>query len=183
MTLTLGKSCAFNANLPEAYHFAGQVVDESGQSIEGVSASSSLGTERFCAGVEDLITDVDGRFAVYSNEARLLEDHPKWGKRTAAISFSHDLYIEAEIERLVDVEPSKRDDLRIVLQKGFSIGGTVVAADGTPTADVPISMTQTEAYPRKVVRTDEQGHFRFDGIGSGDATLRVVDARLPTRTW
>jgi len=173
--LSRGGRVEFDAKLPTALYFAGKVVDEGGKPLEGVSVASSLGTKTSRAGIERSVTDAEGRFAVYGYESEFLKDHPKRGKRTAAILFQHDRYIDADLEKLEDLDPSKREDLRVVMQSGYTIAGTVHDLSDRPATDVVVSINQRDPGQRKAALTDSHGRFRFDGVDGGKTTLRVVD--------
>lgn len=175
--LSPGGRAEFNARLPEALYFAGRVVDEANNPIAGVSVLSSLNTPTSSAGVEQSVTDSAGRFAVYCYESRMFEDESflNRGKTTAAIRFQHDRFINVGLEKLEDLESANRDELRVIMDSGSTIAGSVVDSNGEAAGDVLISIVHAGPYQRKAVRTDQQGRFRFDGVQNGKATLRVVD--------
>ncbi|MDA8563034.1 carboxypeptidase-like regulatory domain-containing protein, partial [Mariniblastus sp.] len=193
VSLSPNGEAEFDAKLTEALYFAGQVVDEAGTPIEGVSVASNLNTDRSSGGIERTHTDSEGRFEVHGYQAAYFEHVPELsdlarvvvqrmlglrsdaGFYTGAISFRHDRYEDASLKKIEDLEPGKRSELLVVMQSGHSIGGVVKGADGTPARDLVISITQTKPSQRKAMRTDAQGEFRFDGIKSGNAVLRVVD--------
>jgi protocatechuate 3,4-dioxygenase beta subunit len=175
VTLTPGKNMEFNAELPPTLYFAGQVVDEAGEPIEGVRVSSMLDTENSTGGVESTLTDAEGRFAVYGYGAEDFHEGPRHVDPTAIISFKHGQYIDAHLESVEKRAPSEHDQLRVVMQKGRSIGGTVMAADGAPVPDVAVSIFQEKPHQRRGARTDSEGKFRFNGVAASEARLRIVD--------
>ncbi len=175
VALSPGERIEFDAKLPESLYFAGRVLDEAGKPIEGVLVHSHLRHDDSCGGIEQTLTDPEGRFAVHGYEADFFEIGSGAGKATAFISLTHDQYVDAAVERLEDLEGSERDKLRLVMRTGYSIAGTLLDPGGTPATDVVISISQLIPDQRKAVRTDSQGHFRFDGINQGKATLRAVD--------
>lgn len=175
VTLVPGKQVEYDATLPEALYFTGQVVDEAGEPIEGVLFGSSLETDTSSYGVETSVTDAKGRFSVYCYTPSFFEGGGKYSNATGSIEFLHDRYITARLKKLEDIEPTKRVQLRVEMQSGHSIAGTVNGADGTPVSGVVISILQKRTQ-RKGRRTDEDGHFRFDGLNDEVSTLRVVDA-------
>lgn len=140
--LSPGGRAEFNARLPEALYFAGRVVDEANNPIEGVSVLSALNSPTSSAGVERSVTDSDGRFAVYCYESRMFEDEGflNRGKTTATVRFQHDRYISADLRKLEDLEPANRDELRVTMDAGSTIAGSVIDADGKAAADMLISI-------------------------------------------
>lgn len=175
--LSPGGSTEFDAKLPEAMYFAGQVVDEAGNPIEGVSVASVLRTARSSAGVERTMTNEQGRFAVFGYERKFFEDESflNRGVPTADLFFRHDRYIDAAQRNLESVEPANHDGLRIVMKSGHSIAGIVSDPQDAAVGDLVVSLSQVESGQRKAVRIDEEGRFRFDGVSDGNAILRVVD--------
>lgn len=175
VTLAPGKNTEFNAELPQSLYFAGQVVDEQGDPIEGVRVSSMLDTENSTGGVESTLTDAEGRFAIYGYSAEDFQEGPEHVDPTVIASFKHGQYIHAYLESIEKREPSEHDQLRVVMQRGRSIGGAVTAADGAPVPDVAVSIFQAKPHQRRGTRTDQQGKFRFNGVAPSEATLRIVD--------
>jgi len=177
VTLSPGERIEFDVKLPESQYFAGRVVDEAGKPIEGVLVHSHLRHDDRCGGIEQSLSDPEGRFAVHGYEAEFFQigSGAGAGKATAFISLTHGQYIDAALEWLEDLEGSERDKLHVVMRTGYSIAGTLLDPSGTPATDVVISISQFIPEQRKAVRTDSQGHFRFDGVNQGKATLRAVD--------
>jgi protocatechuate 3,4-dioxygenase beta subunit len=175
VTLAPGKNSEFNAELPPTLYFAGQVVDEAGKPIEGVRVSSMLDTENSSGGVECTLTDAQGHFAVYGYRAEDFQERPEHLDPTANLSFRHGQYIDAHLKSVEKRPPAERDQLRVVMQAGRSIGGVVRGADGSPAPDLAVSIFQAKPYQRRGTRTDEKGMFRFDGVAPSDARLRIVD--------
>ncbi len=175
--LAPGKVVEFDAQLPEAMYFAGQVVGESGEPIEGILVASSLNTPRASAGVERTVTDEQGRFAVFSYEDQFFDEQMFGGGDLpkASLYFKHDRYIDNALRDIASLEIADRDDIRIVMKSGHSIAGVFRDPKGAPTSDLLVSLTQVSSRQRKAIRTDKQGRFRFDGLSDGDSTLRVVD--------
>lgn len=175
VALVPGKRVEFGAKLPPSLYFAGRVVDEAGEPIEGVLVGSFLNGESSSVGVERSVTDASGRFAVYSYEPSFFAKGENDPAATALLGFEHDRYIDASVEKLEDVDPTKREQLLIELRSGHSIAGSVETADGKPAKDVVVSLVQQGAQ-RKAVLTDGQGHFRIAGLADGTSQLRIVDA-------
>lgn len=177
--LSPGGRAKLDAKLPETLYFAGQVVDEAGRPIVGVKIASHLNTEKSYGGVERTYSDSDGRFSVYgydpSQLGKPLEGHDEWGNTSAAIAFHDDRFVKNRLAKLEDLDPAKRDSLRVVMSTGLTIDGTVRAVDGTPVADVPISIYQEKPFQHKVHRTDASGNFRFAGLDPSKSKLRAVD--------
>ncbi|TWU48812.1 BlaR1 peptidase M56 [Rubripirellula tenax] len=175
VTLKPGEKVAFDAKLPESLYFAGRLVDEANEPIQGAMVFSSLRDQGASYGIEHSMTDSEGRFSVYCYSQSYFHDQPgqKGPMGTARVWVQHDRFMDAEFEKLEDVESGKRDELVVVLKSGFSIGGTVMDADGSPAADYEISLSQPGQ--RKAVRTDNKGKFRFDGVQGGESTIRVVN--------
>lgn len=173
--LVPGKVVSFDAQLPSSWYFAGQVVDRKGKPIAGASVSSSLSIDGGSAGIERTVSDKEGRFAIYSYEASFFAADPNRGQSTASISFRHDQHIDAELENIEALDVEARDDLRVVMMWGFSIGGTVTRSDGTPAGNQVVSIQIDKPYQWRGTRTDDTGQYHFDGISGGEATLRVMD--------
>lgn len=174
VTLTPGGQAKFDAKLPERAYFAGRVVDEAGEPIEGVHVFGRLSANNGGYSVEWTWTNADGEFALYCYDESWLKDSAKWKNPTAAIDFQNDDYVYNSVEKLEAIAPTSRDQIKVVLQKGFSIAGRVLNADKSPASGVAISMLQ-RPYQRKGVVTDADGKFRFDGVASGSTQWRIVD--------
>ena len=175
--LSPGGRAEFNARLPESLYFSGRVVDEANQPIEGVSVFSSLNTPTSSAGVERSVTDSDGRFAVYCYESRMFEDERFLNRERRRQPFDSNTTVTlmSSYRKSRIWKSDKRGDLRVTMDSGSTIAGSVVDSDGMAAADMLISIVHAGLYQRKAVRTDQQGRFRFDGVQDGKATLRVVD--------
>ena len=175
VTLSPGKQSEFDAKLPASLYFAGRVADEAGKPIEGVSVGSNLRSGTGSSGVERTSTDADGRFAVYSLQAKHISGDEPFGETTVSIGFADDRYISTYLENLEDLDVDKRDQLKMELRSGYSIAGIVKDADAAAVQAVVVSIDQPKSQ-RKAVRTDADGRFRIDGLESGASKLRAVDA-------
>jgi beta-lactamase regulating signal transducer with metallopeptidase domain len=166
--------------LQEARRVAGQVVDEDGHVVAGArvtltseyvtdpeTRADTIGgpaTERFTE------TDADGRFALENLQGRwvtLMLEHPEFAQ-----TFSPS---DPRLE-------TGRDDVRLVIQRGLTLRGQVLA-DGRPLAGVPIRSAATCLADRPLGHwnavTDDEGRFELRGVSTKvSRTPNYVDMPL-----
>lgn len=194
---TVSPGAVFNAaiKLKPALYFSGVVLDEDDHPIEGVAISGNANNRRGSAGVERTVTDTDGKFGLfdYPSAPPKVENE----STTGTIWFFHPDYVSDGIDDIYAVPPDQRTRLRIVLQAGRKLSGTVRDATGNPAPHVEVraeltldakgkpvkssSSTRKKAETKvdfthsKGVETDAHGRFRFRGLADGPTTVTVLD--------
>jgi RNA polymerase sigma-70 factor (ECF subfamily) len=98
-------------------------------------------------------------------------------KGGAAVEVSHSEF--ANLEQRILIEEGRTTQVDARVDPGFSVEGTVHAADGSPIAgaEVEESPIQAQSYRwqrRPGRKTDADGHYRLERIPSGEIQLTVV---------
>lgn len=70
---------------------------------------------------------------------------------------------------------------RTVVAASYSVHGTVVDTEGNPVGDAEVALLEG-ATPSRYVRSDSGGHFRFDGLATPSASVRVRRFGFQPRT-
>ena len=140
-----------NANLTRATAvLSGQVIDEDGQPLGGVSVIATIGEEEFATVSAH---EPPGRYELRDLPAgtyTVTFDRPGSEPRAVLIALGSG---ESEI-------------LDVVLSPQASIEGTVSVA-GTPTGGLQVRLFRIETYPTQIVATaisDGSGNYRFDAL-------------------
>jgi Carboxypeptidase regulatory-like domain len=162
--------------LRPSLRIAGRVVDESGEPVAGAAilvSEESPGTA-LTAGTQ---SDVQGRFA--------LEDLKPGKVRLAAFSTG---FLRTVLDALTLQPGEAVEDLEVVLRRGATIEGRVLAPDGSPAPGAKVTLEVKDrgsafgmaGQPEAV--TDEEGQYRLDGVPEGAHTVTArKDGSLPTR--
>lgn len=184
--------------LSKCQSVVGRVVDVGGAPISGAFVSAIAEFDLGVLGAADAhsaTTAADGTFKIDGLRPDLMHSYV-----VQASGFGRDVF---------DPWPNPDGDGRrtvgdLVLEKGVSIEGRVVAADGRPAADIAVRLDGSFAEATKRARTggrpgvsdygrteerrtDDLGRFRFPDLSSGEYTLTVgqIDG-LPVKrnvTW
>ena len=162
--------------LEPATYFDGIVVDEHGKPIPGVKIGANVSVGRGSGGIERTATDSDGSFELfnYSEEETAIQS----GVTGTYIFFFHPDYIERRIEDIYALDPDRREAIRIVLETGREVAGTVLDADGKPTPDVMIKAIHEGTGHRKATMTDAGGGFDLRGLDEGPTMFSVLAAGI-----
>ncbi len=139
---------------------AGTVVDEKGQGIANVQVECSSIFEGGGSSGFHAFTDQRGVFEVESYDRDRSQQYLALSARTPDGR-------EAALEKISLKEKAKLRDLRIVIDSGIAIAGTVRTAAGLPVMDASVKLEQDghDPFPRtepRQIQTDGQGRFRFE---------------------
>ncbi len=128
--------------LKPALYFAGVVVDEQGRPIGGVKVSANASIGRGSGGVERTASLSDGSFELFNFPVNPRDSKGR-DQRDSSVS-SIPIMSIIRIGDVYAIPPKEREALRIVLERGYEMTGTVFDVTGKP---VPNAMV-------KVVRED-----------------------------
>ncbi|MEQ1893942.1 MAG: carboxypeptidase-like regulatory domain-containing protein, partial [Planctomycetota bacterium] len=155
---------------PEFGRVRGIVRDPGGQLIAGAEVGYGPPGQRLVATVT---SDEQGVFEladVPSGEWRLRARGPGG---------------EGRCDELLTLAAGDNASWNPLLERGHELIGRVLLPDGAPLAASEIELWNTDGRQlyRAVARTNEDGHFAFAHLASGDYELhvRTEDARFPTR--
>ena len=167
-----GAAAEASLRLEPSLYFTGLVVSEQGKPISGVSISANAAFGRGSGGVERTASNLDGSFDLFN-----YPDKPfgaRDGVSKGVVSFSHPDYIDRRIEDVYALAPKEREGLRIVLETGYKITGTVFDVAGKPVPNAMIKAIRKDGTHRKATLTDSNGRFAVRGLSKG---LTVLSAR------
>lgn len=146
----------------------GRVVDERGNAIEGASVvawRTGAGAMLFFDSTERTVSDRTGRFtlgAIERLEHRITVKAPEF----------------ESVAKLVDCGVTSPREIEFRLPTGGALEGTLRDARGLPLANADLSVHFEEPSRVPVTsRTDERGHFRFEGIPAA-ARKAILYCRL-----
>ena len=134
-----GAEATTSLSLRPALHFSGIVVDQQGKPIPGVKIDANVfvGVRSIRYSVEETASRADGTF-------ELLNYPRKEGARGRDLGFgfvffSHPDYIEYRLKDVYAIAENQRESLRVVLDSGRKMTGTVIDIAGKP---VPHAMVE-----------------------------------------
>ncbi len=172
-----GTTAEASLRLKPALYFAGIVVDEQGKPIPGVRIAANCITGRSSGGVERTASNPDGSFELfnYAVEPRTIQGEVSKG----GVFFFHPGYIDRRIEDVYQLARDQRGTMRIVLETGHRVTGTVLDVAGKPVPDVMIKAIHDKGYHRKATMTDANGKFTLRGLSDGSTTFsaRALDIK------
>lgn len=161
--------------LGAVFRLRGEVVDSEGRLLEGVRTEHGVpqvfGGELRLAG-ERGTTEADGAFDV---GPFAVKPH---AKVLPLISLLH-VTFRSEGCRVVQLDPwtvpeGERDHVRVVMDAGATLAGTLVDSAGQPLARVVVDAEYGTQYQlRRATRTDENGRWQLDRLQRGKAVLRA----------
>lgn len=174
-----GGSVEFQLTLSPARYFAGRVVDQQGNPVSGVPIWAASYTSEGSGGIEISATKPDGTFEIFNY-------HPKpavWGNGPSKglIHFEHPDYIAQRLDDIYAIPEKQQVALRIVLDAGFSVSGTVVDTTGKPMANTSVTATRTDGGGRKGTLSDAEGRFILRGLKKGNTKLSAKALALRQR--
>ena len=158
--------------LKPALYFAGVVVDQDGKPIPGVTIAANVQFARGSAGVERTATGPDGSFELFNYSVKPFA--PDGAASKGFVFFFHPDYIDRRIEDIYVSMQKERDALRIVLEKGHDVAGTVFDVAGRPVPNALVKAVRQDWAHRKATMTDANGKFALRGLGEG---LTMLGAR------
>jgi len=163
--------------LKRALYVAGVVVDEEGKPISGVKiwANAVFGTSG--GGVERTASRSDGAFELfnYPVNPRVIQNELTKG----FVGFSHPDYVHPGIGDIYALAPDKREALRIVMERGHELTGTVIDVTGRPVPNAMVKVAREGFFSNKVTMTDVDGKFALRGLSEGLTMLyaRALDIK------
>ena len=163
-----------------ADYMKGQVVDEEGNGLEGVTIDYNIGDDSATYGVENTITDVNGHFEFFSGPA----DQRQYNRST--LMFKRDNHVTLYMKDVFKLPTEQKQHLKVVLSKGHSVSGTLINAQGNPASNslvevipewiaLPDGSRTKHGYNRRANRTDSLGHFLISNIKPEDYHIQVID--------
>lgn len=154
-TVETGKTARIELDLGATVRLEGTVRDEAGTPVPGAKISMSLPDPAFT-----VRTDASGNYVV--------QDVPPG---IHAITASSDRYrpeTATNFDMSTHGETYRRD---FTLRFGLPVTGRVTDETGQPVIRATVTVSNEVA---RVVRTDENGEFRAEGLGEGPVTVSVV---------
>ena len=167
----------FNLKVPKGTTIGGIVQDEAGRPIEGAEVllrlpSDNVWGDRAALGVWDLPvpTNAEGKWRV----------EPDAGGASSPGNHAPSPGLPQRHEP-ARTDPDHRTAPRqsgvMVMQKGFTVTGTVSDPDGNPLAGACVFLGQHLSRPgRQTAKTDEQGCFRFEHVEASGLYLWAFSA-------
>jgi hypothetical protein len=174
-----GASAEIDLTLLPARYFAGQVVDKRGKPISKVRVRAMSRTETATGGIEITATGSDGTFEIFNFHLQ----PAIWGKGQSkgVVQFEHPHYIAQRLDDIYAIPEKKQDSLRIVLDSGYALSGTVVDVNGKPMANTAVTAAHSSGKGRKGTVTDAEGRFTLRGLVKGNTKLNAKALALNQR--
>jgi beta-lactamase regulating signal transducer with metallopeptidase domain len=157
--------------LKPALYFTGIVVDEHGEPISAVEIGANATIGRGSGGVERTASHADGTFELFNYPPKADILGRELGK--GYVFFFHPDYIARTIDDVYALVPKEREALRIVLERGHEVTGTVIDVTGRPVPNAMVKVTREDGSHRKATMTDANGKFALRGLSEGLTTLSV----------
>ena len=98
------------------------------------------------------------------------------------VTFTHPDYIELNFEDVYALGPEQLKAMRIVLESGHRLAGTVLDAEGRPVARAIVKLVSEDGGQRKAILTNEEGKFSFRGLKDGLTTLTARNFAIKQKT-
>ena len=153
---------------------AGNVQDEHGKPLEGVTINGRLTFARGYRDIDETISGKDGRFEIHHfPDISVINERDKGSK--GVLVFSSPGTLGATIDDLYAKSSSELASLRVTLAQGRKINGSLVDQENKPAAGVIVEAIGPDPMQRKAILTDASGRFKLSGLPAGDLTLRAHD--------
>ena len=159
--------------LKPALYFAGVVVDEQGRPIGGVKVSANASIGRGSGGVERTASNSDGSFELFNYPVKPLVSKGE-GASEGLVFFFHPDYIDRRTGDVYAIPPKECEALRIVLETGCGMTGTVFDVAGKPVPNAMVKAVREDGADRKATMADADGKFACAGLRGG---LTIINAR------
>ena len=166
-----GKTAEASLVLRPALYFAGIVVDEHGKPIPGVTIAANAVSASGSGGVERTATNSDGSFELFNYSVKPFDLD---GTSKGIVYFFHPDYLDTTTGDVYALAPKERVALRIVLESGYEVVGTVFDVAGKPVPNAFVKAIGQDWTHRKATMTDANGKFALRGLGEG---LTILSAR------
>ncbi len=170
----------FPLRLKPALHFAGVVVDERGKPIPGVQISANAAFDRGSGGIERTATGSDGSFELFNYPLKPFA--PRGGPSRGIVFFSHPDHIDLRIEDIYTIAVKEREALRVVLETGQKLAGTVVDIAGKPVPNATVKAVLKDGTHGKGTTTDAAGKFTLRGLSKGLTALSARSLEIKQKT-
>jgi protocatechuate 3,4-dioxygenase beta subunit len=163
--------------LKPALYVSGTVVDEHGRPIPGVVIAANASSARTSAAIDRIASRPDGSFELFNYPVQRPGFQSGAGK--GVVHFSHPDYIARDIDDVYALTPRERETLRIALETGYKVTGTVRDAAGKPVPKAMIKVIRKDGTHRKATLSDANGQFVLRGVSGGLTllTARAVEIR------
>jgi len=122
-------------------------------------------------GIEVIESSPDGMFELFNYPVEPLAIENEAAK--GVLSFSHPDYIDLKFGDVGSLEPNRREVLRIVLETGHKVTGTVFDVAGKPVPNAMVKAVLEDGGNRKATLTDANGGFALRGLGGRPTKLGV----------
>lgn len=162
--------------LVPTFRLRGTVVDEHGTRLKHVQITSMRLSHG--PGGADVVphavhTDEDGAFDIGPFDVEPPEDGSML-EALQRVSFRHPGFSLLRLDPW-SVAPRDREDLRIVLERGIALAGSLVDPEGRPLPGVLVEFEYgNDAQLRKATRTDERGLWSVEDLPRGTARVRAL---------
>ena len=155
--------------LKPALYFRGTVFDEQGRPVPGVRIAANANTLRSSGAIERTTSNADGSFELfnYPVEPNAFGNEARKG----AVHFSHPDYLALTLDDVYALEPNQREALRLVLESGHKVAGTVLDDAGKPVPGATVKAVLDDGSHRKAALTGADGRFALRGLGGGQTVL------------
>ncbi len=176
-----GKDAVAPLILRPALYFAGIVVDQQGKPIPGVEIYANVVIGRGSGGIEQIASHADGTFELFSYPRK----EGPLGKELGFgyVVFSHPDYIEYRLKDVYALAENQRETLRVILDSGHKVTGTVFDIAGKPVPHAMIEAIRKDWSHRKATLTDANGKFALRGLSDGltMVTAHALDIKQKTQ--
>jgi hypothetical protein len=164
--------------LKPALYVAGVVVDEAGKPISGVKIWANVAFGTAGGGVESTASRSDGSYELfnYPVKPRVIQN----ALTTGLVSFSHPDYVGQGTGDIYALAADEREFLRIVLDRGHEVTGTVIDVTGRSVPNALVKVARDDGnLSNKATMTDANGKFALRGLGEGVTMLyaRALDIK------
>ena len=163
--------------LKPALYFTGIVVDEHGGPISAVKIGANAAFGRSSGGVESTASKSDGSFKLFNYP--VLPFAREGGASKGYVFFFHPDYIDHIIEYVYVFASNEREALRIVLETGYKVTGTLFDVAGKPIPHAMVKAIRKDGSHGKATTTDANDRFSLHGLSKGLTlfTARALDIK------
>jgi protocatechuate 3,4-dioxygenase beta subunit len=163
--------------LKPSLYFAGTVVDEQGKPIPNVLVHAQEKQTRGTSSVERTTTAADGSFELFNYSIKPAATNGK-----SPVFLHAENYIDLRIDDLRALPENQRETMRIVLEKGLTVSGTVLDSAGKPVPDALIRVTRKDGTHRKATMSNSLGKFTLQGLSKGLSSLKARNFTIKQKT-
>ena len=159
--------------LRPALHLAGIVVDPLGKPIPRVELSAHVVVDlgRGSSHIERTVSRADGTFELFNYPRKEGQTGRELG--FGFVFFSHPDYIDYRLKDVYALAENQRESLRVVLDAGRKVTGTVFDVAGKPVPHAMVEVLRQDWSHRKATLTDVNGKFALLGLSGGQTMVTV----------